>query len=143
MLARQLGWEFHDGDDLHSADNKRKMHARIPLTDADRGPWLAAIRALIERCLHENANAIVACSALKRAYRDEIVVDAARVKLVYLKATREVIAARLAARTDHFFDPALLGSQFDTLEEPEEALTVDVSHAPEQAVAEIRSRLGI
>ncbi|HUA34703.1 MAG TPA: gluconokinase [Candidatus Binataceae bacterium] len=143
MLARELGWEFRDGDDLHLAENKRKMHQGIALTDADRAPWLAAIRALIERFLRDDTNLIVACSALKRAYRHEIVVDAVRVKVAYLKASRELIAQRLAARSRHFFDSALLGSQFATLEEPDDAITIDVSHTPEQAVADIRAKLGI
>jgi gluconokinase len=143
MLARALGWEFHDGDDLHPAANKRKMHAGIALTDDDRQPWLAAVRALIERCLRDGVNAIVACSALKRAYRETIVADPVRVKLIYLKAPREIIAGRIRSRTGHFFDPRLLGSQFEALEEPTDAITINVAKTPEQAVAEIRARLGI
>ena len=143
MLARELGWEFRDGDDLHPAENKRKMNHGIALTDADRAPWLAAVRALIERFLRDNTNLIVACSALKRSYRDEIVVDAARVKLAFLKAPCELIAQRLSARVGHFFDPDLLASQLATLEEPDDAITIDVSRTPEQASADIRAKLGI
>lgn len=143
MLARELGWEFHDGDDLHPTENKRKMHAGIALTDDDRKPWLAAVRELIECCLRGGVNALIACSALKKSYRQMIVVDPERVKLVYLMASPEIIASRLAARSGHFFDPHLLGSQFETLEEPADAIKINVAKTPEECVAEIRARLGI
>jgi gluconokinase len=141
MLARELGWEFHDGDELHPDANRRKMHAGIPLTDEDRRPWLAAVRDLIARCLRDGTHAIVGCSALKQSYRDAIVVDPIKVRLVFLNAPRELIAERLEERTGHFFDPHLLGSQFDTLEEPRDAIEVDVSQAPEEVCRAIRARL--
>jgi len=126
LLARRLGWPFHDGDDLHSVANRDKMRRRIPLTDEDRRPWLQAVRDLIERCVSNGGNVIVACSALKQSYREQIVVDSA-VKLVYLKGSSDVIAERLAQRRGHFFDPELLQSQFTALEEPTEAIVEDVS----------------
>src|SRR5215469_955431 len=141
-LAAALGWEFHDGDDLHSEANKRKMHRGVALTDADRSPWLRAIRELIQAMLSEGREGVVACSALRRSYRDEIVVDRGAVKLVYLKASREQIAERLRNRTGHFMNPDLLQSQFDTLEEPHDAIVVDASAAQEAIVNEIRRRLG-
>jgi len=141
-LGAALGWEFHDGDDLHSEANKRKMHRGIALTDADRAPWLRAIRELIRAMLSEGRDGVVACSALKQSYRDEIVVDRGAVKLVYLKATPEQIAERLRSRTGHFMNPDLLQSQFETLEEPHDAIVVDASAAPEAIVNEIRRRLG-
>jgi gluconokinase len=142
-LATALGWEFHDGDDLHSEANKRKMHLGIPLTDADRGPWLSAIRTLIQKMMLEGRNGIVACSALKQSYRDELIVDPALVKVVYLKASSQVIAERLRNRAGHFMNPELLQSQFDTLEEPREAIVVDASVSPDAIVREIKTRLGL
>ena len=142
-LATSLGWEFHDGDDLHSEANKRKMHSGIALTDADRGPWLSAIRALIQTIVSAGRNGIVACSALKQTYRDVLIVDPASVKVVYLKTSPQVIAERLRNRIGHFLNPALLQSQFDTLEEPRDAIVVDTTPAPDAIVKEIRTRLGL
>lgn len=141
MLARELGWEFRDGDELHPEANRRKMHAGIPLTDEDRRPWLIAIHDLIARHVRDGTHAIVACSALKQSYRDMIVVDPIKVRLVFLNAPRELIAKRLRQRTGHFFDPALLASQFETLEVPRDALEVDASPAPEHVCRAIRARL--
>ena len=141
-LAAALGWEFHDADELHSEESKRKMHRGIALDDADRAPWLSAIRKLILAMLSENRSGVVACSALKQSYRDEIVVDPELVKVVYLKGSKEVIGERLRNRRGHFMNPDLLQSQFDTLEEPDDAIVVDVSMAPEAIVKEIIARLG-
>jgi len=143
LLADTMGWEFRDADDLHSAANKRQMGDGIALTDADRGPWLAAIRDLISATLSRNASLVCSCSALKQAYRDTIVVDPARVKIVYLKGSRELIGERIAHRKAHFMNKELLQSQFDTLEEPRDAIVVDVSAPPEAIVADIRRQLGI
>lgn len=140
-LATALGWEFHDGDDLHSEANKLKMRSGIALDDADRAPWLAAIRKLIEAMLSEGRDGVVACSALKQSYRDEIVVDPKAVKIVYLKGSKEMIAERLRNRGAHFMDPDLLQSQFDTLEEPRDAIVVDIAAAPEAIVNEIVAAL--
>jgi gluconokinase len=129
-LATSLGWEFHDGDDLHTAASKRKMHSGAPPDDSDRAPWLCALRKLIQAMLSEGRNGVVACSALKQSYRDELVVDPNSVKVVYLKGSQQVIAERLRNRADHFMNPRLLQSQFDTLEEPRDAIMVDVSMAP-------------
>ncbi len=142
-LAQSLGWEFHDGDELHSEAAKRKMHLGIALDDADRAPWLAAIRKLIQAMLTECRDGVVACSALKQSYRDEIVIDPKSVKVVFLKGSKEVIAERLRHRSGHFMNPELLQSQFDTLEEPQDAVVVDVSMAPEAIVKEIRKRVGL
>jgi gluconokinase len=142
-LATSLGWEFHDGDDLHSEANKRKMHRGIALDDADRAPWLSAIRKLIEAMLAEGRSGVVACSALKKSYRDELVVDQNSVKVVYVKVSEQVIAERLRNRVGHFMNPDLFESQFDTLEEPGDAIVVDASMAPEAIVNAIRARLGL
>jgi gluconokinase len=140
-LAAALGWEFHDGDDLHSEENKRKMHLGIALDDADRAPWLSALRELIETMLSEGRDGVVACSALKQSYRDELVVEPDAVKVVYLKGAKSVIEQRLRNRTGHFMNPDLLQSQFDTLEEPRDAIVVDAAAAPEAIVDEIKLRL--
>ena len=143
MFAERLRWRFYDADVLHSATNREKMRRGIPLTDADRLPWLRRIRRVIERCLAAGTDAVVACSALKQSYRDVIVVDADKVRIVYLRGSTELIAKRLAARKGHFMPPDLLPSQFATLEEPRDAIAVDVSGTPEQIVGAIRAALGI
>jgi gluconokinase len=140
-LATSLGWEFHDGDDLHTDASKRKMRRGIPLTDSDRAPWLAALRALVLAMLSEGRDGVVACSALKQSYRDELVVDPNSVKVVYLKGSKQVIAERLRNRAGHFMNPELLQSQIDTLEEPRDAIVVDIAAAPGAIVNAIKTRL--
>jgi gluconokinase len=143
MLADALRWRFCDADDLHSPANKAKMAQGIALTDADRAPWLTSVWRFIASSLTANANVVLACSALKQAYRDRIVVDPQRVKIVYLKGSRELIAGRIAERRHHFMNKNLLDSQFDTLEEPRDTVVVDVDAPPEAIVANIRQQLGI
>ena len=143
MLAASLGWEFQDGDDLHSAANKSKMRSGIALDDADRAPWLRAIRNLIETMLSAGASGVVACSALKQSYRDAIIADPDLVKLVYLKGGREQIGERIRDRTGHFMSPALEQSQFDTLEEPQDAVVESIAAAPEAIVRSIRASLNL
>ncbi|MGH7988468.1 MAG: gluconokinase [Candidatus Binataceae bacterium] len=141
MLAQKLGWKFHDADELHPPANIEKMRRGVALTDSDREPWLEAVRALIARCL-EGGGAVIACSALKQRYRECLMVDSTRVRLVFLKGSPGLIARRLAMRSGHFFDPRLLKSQFETLEEPTDALVVDVATPPDAIVTEIIARLG-
>jgi len=141
LLARKIGWRFYDADDLHPTTNKEKMNHGIPLSDEDRLPWLNAVRTLIEKCLSEGTDAVIACSALRQAYRDVLLVDPARVRFVYLKGRKALIEQRLAQRTGHFMNKELLQSQFDTLEEPGDAIAVDVSGDPESIVNSIRARL--
>ncbi len=144
MLARRHGWEFADADDFHSAANKEKIHQGIPLTDADREPWLRALHAQVAEWILAGANAVLACSALKAAYRAEIAVgDQPRV--VYLRGSYELIASRLAERHGHYAGVNILASQFATLEEPAagDAVIVDVAQTPERIVSEIESRLGL
>lgn len=142
-LARELGWSFADADDFHPPANIAKMSAGHPLDDADRAPWLAAIRAYIDSCLAGGRAAVVTCSALKERYRQVLIGDPQQVRLVYLSGSREVLLSRLSQRTGHFMGPGLLDSQLATLEPPRDALTVDVTPPPDQIVAEIRSRLGV
>jgi gluconokinase len=127
LLARRLKWHFYDADDFHTAHNREKMSRGIPLDDDDRRPWLEAIRGVIEQCLGSGTNAIIACSALKQSYRELLTTDSKMVKFVYLKGQHELIAARLAHRQEHFFNPRLLQSQFDELEEPPGGIEIDVS----------------
>jgi carbohydrate kinase (thermoresistant glucokinase family) len=143
-LADALGWRFQEGDDLHPAANVAKMHAGIPLDDADRRPWLASVAAVIDSWRRAGTPGVVACSALKRAYRDVIVGGHDDVRLVYLRGSRALLAERLQARQGHYMPASLLDSQLATLEEPapeERALTVDDSAAPEAIVATVLARL--
>jgi gluconokinase len=143
MLAEALGWEFRDADDLHSPSNKEKMAAGIALSDADRAPWLTQIWRFIAASLAADASVVLACSALKQVYRDRIMVDPHRVKIVYLKGSRELIRARIAQRKHHFMSKNLLDSQFDTLEEPRDGIVVDVAPPPASIVENIRTQLHI
>ena len=143
-LARAIGWAFYDADDFHSRANIEKMSRGEPLTDDDRRPWLAAMRATIAGVIERADHGVLACSALKRSYRDIIIGDRPDVRLVYLKGSPDLIHRRLAARHGHFMPPSLLGSQVASLEEPtpdEHPITVDVAGAPTDIVAEIVRRL--
>jgi gluconokinase len=141
LLAQHLGWEFVDGDIFHSAANVEKMKRGIALDDADRASWLSAIHEAIGEWTAQGRNVVLACSALKRSYR-EMIGMGPDVKFVYLKGSYELIAERLRQRHGHFATDKLLASQFATLEEPEDAITVDVSGTPEEIVGEIRRQLG-
>src|ERR1700745_2678342 len=116
LLAQELGWEFYDADDFHSAANIAKMKGGVPLTDKDRQPWLDELRGLIEQCLLAGKNAVLVCSALKKAYRDCLRVSDS-VKLVLLRGNRRKISERLQHRHEHFMNPVLLDRQFEGLEE--------------------------
>lgn len=142
-LAAELGWTFLDADDLHPPDNVAKLHAGIPLTDADRAPWLAAVRDRLRQYDAEGTDAVLACSALKERYRDLLMDGTGDVRLVDLQAPPEVIRERLTRRRGHFMNPALLGSQFRTLEPPDDALLVDASRSPAEIVAAIRQAVGV
>jgi gluconokinase len=141
-LSESLQWRFADGDDYHSAENIAKMHAGIPLSDRDRIPWLASLREAIKSWLAAGENVVLACSALKSSYR-RVLLTSPEVKLVYLRASRDLIAARLAARQDHYMNPRLIDSQFATLEVPAEAVTVDAALPADQAVLKIRQALAV
>jgi gluconokinase len=141
LLAEQLGWEFADADDFHPRSNVEKIARGIPLNDEDRGPWLERLRIQITNWIANRQNAVLACSALKQAYRQELRVGA-EVRFVYLKGSSELITQRLRSRRGHFADEKILAGQFADLQEPETAVTVDIAQAPEKIVAEIRERLG-
>jgi gluconokinase len=141
-LAESVHWQFADADDFHSPANISKMRAGIPLDDADRVPWLAALRMQIDNWLRAGTNAVLACSALKHAYREQLVASS-EVRVVYLRGSRELIAKRLKERHGHYMDPNLLPSQFATLEEPRDALAVDVDASVDEIVGRIRTVLNL
>jgi gluconokinase len=142
-LAADLGWRFHDADDFHSPANKAKMHAGIPLTDEDRWPWLDAIHAALQRDVADHASAVVACSALRQAYRQRLEAGLPDAAVVLLDGDPAVLAGRLSHRPDHFMNPALLQSQIDTLERPADALVVDIAKPVGVQVSLIREAVGI
>jgi gluconokinase len=142
-LAAALGAEFIDGDDYHPPENVAKMRAGTPLTDADRWPWLARLNGVLRERAAGGGSAILACSALKAAYREVLLEDLPDARLVHLRGALPLIAARLAARRGHYMNPALLDSQFATLEAPADAIAVDVSDTPEAIVAAVRRELGV
>jgi gluconokinase len=145
LLASRLHWEFEDADWFHPASNVDKMHRGIPLTDEDRWPWLAAIAGWIDNTRLAGRHAVIACSALKRRYRDVLVGSRADVRLVYLKGDETLIARRIATRHEHFMPRSLLHSQFDALEEPgaadENPVVISIEPEPREIVAQILSAL--
>ena len=143
-LSQELGWPYADADVFHPPANVAKMSAGQPLNDDDRKPWLAAIAAHIDAVREKGGHAIVSCSALKRVYRDVLVGSRDDVRLVLLDGNKDLIAARMNARKDHFMPPSLLASQFATLERPaseERALIVPVDGTPQEIAADIVRRL--
>lgn len=145
-LADRLGWSMAEADEFHPAANIGKMSAGTPLTDADRAPWLAAIRDWITARAAAGESTVVTCSALKRAYRDVLRAADARVRFLHLHGAADVIADRMRHRSGHFMPPALLQSQFDTLEplgSEEDGAAVDVTLTPEQIVEEAVTRLDL
>ena len=140
LLASRLGWKFFEGDDFHSPANIEKLRRGEPLNDSDRHPWLEAIREVIRGAIDGGENAVIACSALKKSYRRMLQIRE-QVSFVYIKASMALIQDRLKNRTGHFMNPDLVQSQFDTLEEPEQALQIDAGLAPAEIVQVIRNRL--
>mgnify|MGYP001801046358 CR=1 FL=1 len=140
-LAESLGWQFGDADDFHSQDNIDKMHNGIALDDTDRLPWLQKIQDVIKQCLSEDTNLVLTCSALKTSYRQMLLVNQESVKLVYLKGSFELIQKRFKERKNHFMSEKLLKSQFDILEEPSDAMIVDISQSLGVIVQNIRSAI--
>ena len=141
MLAESLHCIFADADQFHTAANIEKMTHGVPLTDADRQPWLVAMRQAIEGWTETGQNAVLACSALKQSYRD-LLTAGVPATVVYLKGSPELIYTRLLQRHNHFMKPQMLSSQFVGLEEPKDAIVIDIAQSPDQIVAEIRRRLG-
>ena len=145
LLAAQLFWEFADGDDFHPPANIEKMSRGVPLTDEDRLPWLISIRDTMRQWQMQGKNAVIACSALKRSYRDLLAIgpNSKNIKLVYLKGTYDLLLERLHSRKGHYMKEQMLTSQLADLEEPTDALTIDIAKSPEEIVSEIRKQLGL
>ena len=142
MLAHKLGWDFYDADDFHSESNRIKMAQNIPLTDEDRAGWLDSLRSLIGQNIQNEKSIVLACSALKKSYRDILMIND-QVKFIYLRGTYEQIEARLLQRSGHFMSAKMLASQFDILEEPQDALTIDITHTPQEIISIIRKGLAL
>jgi carbohydrate kinase (thermoresistant glucokinase family) len=143
MLAEKLGWSFYDGDDFHPQENVEKMRAGIALTDEDRKLWLKKLHGNVELWLRDKQNSILACSALKQAYRDILGVDQKTVRTVYLKGSYELLRKRVEERQHPYMDKNLLRSQLDTLEQPKDGMTVDISATPEIVVRTIMNDLNL
>jgi len=143
LLAAQLSWEFADGDDFHPPANVEKMSRSIPLTDEDRIPWLRSIREAMLQWQAQGKSAVIACSALKRSYRDLLGIrpNANDIRLVYLKGSYDLLLGRLHSRKGHYMKEQMLASQLADLEEPTDALAIDVAKSPQQIVSEIRKEL--
>jgi gluconokinase len=154
-LARRLGWPFHEGDDLHPEENVRKMERDEPLTDEDRRPWLERVRDLAAEVSTRGADAVVTCSCLKRAYRDLVRGsgpspeagpagdESAALRFVHLAIDPEAAAKRVGGRRGHFFDEALVASQFAALEPPRRAVTLDASRPVGELVDQALKGLGL
>src|SRR5207248_5349904 len=146
ILARRLGWDLEDADWFHPPANVEKMHKGEPLTDEDRWPWLNAIASWINEARNKDKHAVLACSALKRRYRDILIGDRSDVRLVFLKGDEALIGRRLATRHEHFMPASLLRSQFEALEEPgadENAIVVSVEPSPKVIADRILAALGL
>jgi len=142
LLASELGWDFVDADDYHPPENVEKMRNGIPLTDADRAPWLETLRTVIAEWIAAGKNTLLACSALKQSYRQALQVGS-EVQVVYLKGTPQVLRQRLHARSGHFMTERMLDSQLAALEPPEDVVAVDADRSPAEIVTEIRARLAL
>jgi gluconokinase len=144
QLAHELQWPFFDADDFHPPENVAKMRAGLALTDVDREPWLERLRALIDDLLRARRSAVLACSALRDAYRARLVGGRSReVPVVYLRGSEALLRQRLAARRGHFMKADMLPGQLATLEEPRDALVVDVAAPVDTIVERIRTGLGL
>jgi gluconokinase len=142
-LGESLGWKFIEADEMHSKANVEKMRGGGALTDEDRLPWLQSIAALLKELGAKNESAVLACSALRHSYRKILRSSGADVRFVFLRVSRDEARDRIAHRSGHFMPASLVDSQFETLEEPKDAVVVDASRAPDEIVAEIRDALGL
>ena len=143
MLAAETGWRFADADDYHSEANKAKMHAGIPLTDEDRGPWLVSLHNLLLGWYEAGTSGILGCSALKTAYRDALTpqIPSVNIRFILLEVSRRVLEERLKARKNHYMSPELLQSQLDTLEITPDLTRVDAEGPPSKIVQEILDKI--
>lgn len=145
-LADRLGWIFRDGDDVHPPVNVAKMRRGLPLDDADRGPWLDALALMLATAVSHGPQTVLACSALRRRYRQRLGLPRQGVRLVHLAGSPELLRERVEQRAGHFMPAALLDSQLATLEPPDESeqpIVVDVAAAPAEIIARIMAALGL
>lgn len=138
LLADNLGWTFYDGDDYHPPSNIENLKKGIALTDAERWPWLATLKKIIENSIAKKEHTIIACSALRRSYREYLAGYSESVRFVYLKGEYDLVRQRLNRRKGHFMDENLLLSQFETMEEPQDAFIINISQPPETIVYKIK-----
>ncbi len=143
LLARRLDWLFYEGDEFHPAANIDKMSKGIALTDADRLPWLAEIRKIIDECFERGLDAVIACSALRKKYRRMLSDNVAELQFVYLQGDYSTIQERMIAREDHYMKPGMLESQFESLEEPDNAIVADISHSPHIIASQIEKEIAV
>lgn len=143
LLADALNWEFQDADNFHSTANIEKMRLGIPLNDTDRKPWLKDLQTAIAVWLQQNTNVVLACSALKADYRQYLLLDSDRIQLVYLQGSLNLLQQRLLGRQNHFMSEKLLNSQLETLEEPDDAICVDISEPPQLIVENLKTVIGL
>ncbi|MGB3514777.1 MAG: gluconokinase [Microcoleaceae cyanobacterium] len=141
LLAKSLNCDFYDADSFHSQANIEKMSSGNALNDADRIPWLVVMGNAIDEWLRDNKNVVLACSALKQAYRELLIRDKKNVKIVYLKGSFDLLTERLEERKNHFMKVEMLKSQFDVLEEPPQAIIIDAAKSPEDIVESIKKNL--
>ncbi|TFH43943.1 MAG: gluconokinase [Lysobacterales bacterium] len=141
LLAQRLDWAYFEGDEFHSAGNIEKMSKGIALNDGDRLPWLASIKKTIDQCFQCGSNAVVACSALRSRYRCILAANVSEIRFVYLKGDWAIIRQRMAFREGHYMKAGLLESQFDSLEEPDDAIVVDIGNSPQRIVSHIEREL--
>jgi gluconokinase len=143
MLAEACGWDFHDADDFHPAENVVKMKSGAALNDEDRRPWLERLNTFLLDSERQGKSLVLACSALKQVYRDRLARGCAATRFVFLDGDIELIRARLATRQGHYMNPKLLDSQFAILERPQEALRLDIAEGPAELVRSIREKLEV
>jgi gluconokinase len=143
LLAQCLEWTYHEGDDFHSADNVEKMSKGIALTDEDRTPWLASIKKVIDESCEYGLDAVIACSALRSKYRSYLADRVSEIHFVYLKGDISIIRERMKFRERHYMGVDMLESQFASLEEPADAIVVDIRESPEDIVSHIEREAGV
>jgi gluconokinase len=140
-LAKRLDWDFFDADDFHPPENIAKMSAGIPLDDSDREPWLAALAKLLDSTLKAGKHPVLACSALKESYRQKLLNEQGGIAIIYLNGSYDLIWSRLLARQGHYMKPAMLQSQFEILEEPKNALVLDISMTLEEMIVAVMEKM--
>ena len=143
LLAQRLDWSYYEGDQYHSAANIEKMSKGVSLDDDDRMPWLASIKKEIDKCVESGSDAVIACSALRRTYRLALTASDSDTRFVYLKGDPAIIRQRMKSRDRHYMKASMLESQFASLEEPDDAIVIDIGISPQDIVSCIESELTV